>query len=435
MVLMPLLLTVVGMYFLVCLRGFFVLHPVRTVRRIMGAFQKGEGKGLSAFALALAGTLGVGNLSGIALGLLVGGAGSLFWMLMASVFACVLKYAEVLICKDVCAQDGVGMMQVIRRCLPRGQWLSIVYAIVCLLTALSMGAMLQSRAVCACAEGALGWQPGGCALLLAVPVGLVIIGGVRGIERTVSVVIPVAAGVYMLLSVGVLVVGRAYIPEALRAVWQGAFESRGVTGGLLGIVTSQAVKRGFAGGLLSNEAGAGTSALSHVRGGRVTAAEQGLIGIAEVLCDTWLCALTGLSLLVGCGGVLPPQGTREPMRWLMDVFSASLGPGCRVVLLLLVLAFAFSTIICWYYYGMRCIGYVWHGRVRGRFALVYLACVCVGGVAASPVTVRVVDACLAVLTALTLSALVASRARICMLHWEQNGKKQRKRPTNEVARR
>ncbi|MBQ7314441.1 MAG: sodium:alanine symporter family protein [Clostridia bacterium] len=415
----PLLLTVVGAYFLIRLRAFFLCHPLRTLRLTFRALRKEDGRSLVAFALALAGTLGVGNLSGVALGLLVGGAGSLFWIWVSSVFACVLKYAEVLIAKDVSSYEGNGMMQVIRRFVPGGRAVSGVYALVCLLLACTMGAMLQSRAVTECATSAIGVSSPVVSLVVTALLLFVIVGGASRIERAVSVTVPVAALCYIVLSVGVLCVGYRYIPSALAAVWNGAFSTRGVLGGVIGTLTSEAVRRGFAGGLLSNEAGAGTSALAHVRSSGTSPSAQGLIGMCEVVCDTAICTLTGLSLLVGTRGSLPSASSVEPIEWLSDVFAGSLGGWCRGVLLLSVFAFAFSTIVCWYYYGRRCALYLWQGMPSWLYALLYLASAFLGGIVTSRLTVRVVDLSLGVLCVLSLGALLAAERRICTLHRAQ----------------
>ncbi len=436
MPLVPTLLLGMGTYFLIRLRAFFLVHPFRTLRRCIRAFRKKDGRPFATFALALAGTLGVGNLSGIALGLMIGGAGCLFWMWVATVFACVLKYAEVLIAKDVSVQQTWGgMMQAVRRFLPHGKSASLVYALLCLLLAATMGTMLQSRAVAECAEHTFGLPTVLTSAMFCVLLIIVMAGGGKGVDRAVSVAVPVAAGGYILLCLGVLCFGYAKIPTAVMSVFRSAFTVRAGVGGMTGLWASAAVRRGFSCGLLSNEAGAGTSTLAHIQNGVTTPGEQGTVGICEVLCDTAICTLTGLALLVGGGGVLPSAANTAPMAWLGDVFAGVLGGWCLPVLFLSVFAFAFATVVCWYAYGMRCVKYICSGCPVRLYALLYLACTFAGGMLTSAYIVKTVDVCLAGLCLLTLTTLFVAAPRIVDLHREgagmyrKNSKKQRKRKT------
>ncbi len=433
MPLVPTLLFCVGVYFLIRLRAFFLVHPFRTLRRCIRAFRQKDGRPFATFALALAGTLGVGNLSGVALGLMIGGPGCLFWMWVATVFACVLKYAEVLIAKDVSVQQTWGgMMQAVRRFLPHGQNASLVYALLCLLLAGSMGTMLQSRAVAECAEQTCDLPPVLSSAVLCLLLIFVMAGGGRGVERAVSVTVPVAAGCYMVLCLGVLCKCYENIPDAVSSVLRGAFTFRGGAGGVAGIWTSAAVRRGFACGLLSNEAGAGTSTLAHIQNGATTPQEQGAVGICEVLCDTAICTLTGLSLLTS-GADIPSATSIAPVEWLSRVFAAVLGAWCLPFLLLSVFAFAFATVVCWYDYGMRCARYIWAGCPARLYAAVYLACTFAGGVLASAYIVKAVDVCLAGLCLMTLATLFASAPRIVSLHGSAVHKWQKREKTKKYT--
>ena len=420
-------MTVTATVLLVLLRGFFIRHPILTARKTLRALRRGGRRPLMALLLAMAGTLGVGNLTGVALGIMVGGAGSVLWIAVASVLACVLKYAEGVLATDMRSPEGGGMMWVVRRVLPFGRYVAAGYAAVCLLVARSMGAILQSRAVAEAAEAAYGFETLPVAVGLAVLLCTVIVGGISRIERAVAVTVPLAAGCYILLCAAALVMNAHALPSALARIVCEAFSAQGVTGGVLGFLTSRALREGFSGGLLSNEAGAGTSALAHARSDAADAVDEGLLGMCEVAVDTLLCLLTGLCL-VTCGGEVPSVGMRSPMGWLSRTLTDTLGAWCGGVLFFCVFAFAFSTVICWYYYGQSCLGYLSGKRWFLPYAAVFTLAVTLGGVLPSHVAVLLTDVGLYILFAITQGALLCASDRLRDLHRAAFFPKRRRSP-------
>jgi len=408
-------MTVTGSIFLVMLRAFFIRHPVRTAKELVRALRRGGRRPYMALLLALAGTLGVGNLTGVALGLMIGGAGSVFWMWVASLFACVLKYAEGVLAVDMHTADGGGMMWTVRRTLRHGRVPAFVYALVCLCVAFFMGAALQSRAVAEAATAAYGLPPLGVSVALSAVLCCVMAGSVARVEKTAAWTVPLAAIGYIALCLGALIPSYEHIPAALWRIVRGAFSAEGTVGGVLGCLTSRAVRQGFAGCLLSNEAGAGTSTLAHARNTSAGAVGEGLLSMTEVVLDTLLCTLTGVCL-VTVGGDAPRVGELSPMGWIARTFSEALGPWSGNLLFICTLFFAFSTIICWYYYGKCCAVYCFGKRSVYLYAAAFVSFVALGGRIASHVAVYVTDVGLCVLSVITLTTLLRASDRLTVLH-------------------
>ena len=196
--LLPIIITVFGAYLIVRLRFFFVLHPVHTAKKLGEIIKSKSGR--KSLSLALAGTLGVGNIVGVAYGIGVGGAGCVFWILVSSIFASVIKYAESLISEDMRSDAHGGMMYVIQGSFGKiGRGLGIIYAVLCLMLSLSMGAALQAQSALESASVALKISPYPFAVALVALVSLVIVGGARKIEDATAIIIPFATIVYILV--------------------------------------------------------------------------------------------------------------------------------------------------------------------------------------------------------------------------------------------
>lgn len=410
------IVTAVGGYMLLRLRFFFIIHPIRTGAYLLRTV--GRRDTARSLFLALGGTLGVGNIFGVAVGLIVGGAGSVFWMLVSSVFAAVLKYAEVTLSADSLTHtDGGkhgGMFLIIRRSFGRlGGALSVVYSAATLLLAFTMGAALQTHTFVSAATEIFDTPPDLTAALYAFLVLLTVVGGARLIERVAGVMIPVATVVYISLALAVLVIYRERVPDALGSIFRDALLPRAGMGGAVGFLTSRAVSEGFARGLLSNEAGSGTSSMAHARGGELNPAMSGLMGIVEVVFDTViLCTLTALALLVAT----PDVGAyTEGMDLALAGFIHTLGRGGGGVLALCILAFSYSTVTCWYFYGCEAYSALFGAHHPAIMLPLYLGAVLLGARAPSGALVFITDSLLLVMTAITGAVIIKSSDRILYL--------------------
>lgn len=409
---LPILLGAVGVYFLIKLRLFLILHPIRTFCRGMRSMR--DKRVLRSFMLALAGTLGVGNVFGVAIAIIIGGPGSILWLLVSMIFAMVIKYAEVVISSDNLYHDTDthgGFFYVIRASFKKtGKVLSLIYAAVTVLISFILGASLQVNAAKQTVTSVLDIPVGVIAIASLLITALAVIGGATKIEKITSILIPLTTVIYIISTLIVIFSNFSRISSVIEAVVKGALFSHSIYGGALGFLTSKAVSEGFARGLLSNEAGAGTSSMAHARSGVINPASAGIFGIFEVWFDTGvICLLTGLSILLSVPDI---DMFSEGMQIVMYAVGSCLGSGGKLAIVLCVLAFAYATVICWYYYGSESWGALFGARRRVYFTPLFLLFVCLGSFFDSALLVSATDVLLTVATVLTLLTLIKNSDRI-----------------------
>lgn len=420
--LIPPLLLVCGVFFLFYLRG----EPFRSPRRMLRAMRGGKEGGVPPFRAlseALAGTLGVGNIVGVANAIAVGGAGAVYWMWVSAILASVLKYAEILLAvahrreKRGGGYFGGAFFYIKDHFLSRGMKrtalaLSATFACFMILNALSMGCVVQVRAVASAVQNALPIPAGGIAfslLLLTVPF---LLRGRGGISALTEYLVPIMTGGYLLLSLAVLILRRDAIGDAFSAILAGAFSTKGVVGGTLGFLTSRALRIGTMRGLLSNEAGCGTSPTAHAASDAHDPASQGVWGIFEVLVDTvLLCTVTALVILVNYGEVSMLSG--DGMLMAIRAYSAALGGGSDVFFALSVFCFGYATLLCWGGYGLEALCFL---SARSGWRYLYLLCFCgctVMGVYVAPGAVWTAsDFAITGLTSINLLTLLCMRREV-----------------------
>lgn len=403
---LPLLIGGVGIYFIFKLRGLFLLHPIRAFRTARAALcRRGA---LSSLCLALAGTLGVGNIFGVALGIILGGVGSVFWLFISTLFAAVIKYAEVALSADIEKDENLGMIGAVRDKL--GGVPSLIYALLILVLSLCMGAAIQSASAGACYVYLGGRAKFLLGALLGIAVLFVVLGGRGRITRFTSVVIPLSTIIYIILTLAVIIKRADGIGEAFSYIICDAFTVKGALGGVLGFLFSAALREGYSRGILSNEAGSGTSSLAHAGAYGCTPAERGVLGIIEVVFDTAiLCTLTALSIVLSLGDGV---GYTEPMSLLLDALSASLGGWAVYPTVFAVYAFAVSTVISWYYYGEVARGYLFGDKRRRTYLSLYIVFVILGTTLGGEAFVPLTDLALLALSVICLLTLIKSSDRI-----------------------
>ena len=409
---LPILLALVGGYLLIKLRFFFILHPIRTASRGIRAFK--DKRVLRSFCLALAGTLGVGNVFGVALGILIGGAGSLFWLLVSMIFAMVIKYAEVVISCDNLYHDTDthgGFYYVIRLSFTRlGRLLSKSYALAILLLSLVLGAALQTDAIKESLAEITDFPKGYLASVLVMVTFASIVGGAKRIEKITEIIIPLTTIIYITMALWVIAVNIDRLGCAIESILQSAFAFDSALGGGVAFLTSAPIREGFARGMLSNEAGAGTSAMAHARGGVLSPSTAGILGIFEVWFDTGLvCILTGLSILLS---VPDPSAFCGGMQLVMYSVGNLFGIVGKCAVLFCVFSFAYATVICWFYYGSESFVQIFGKKRKAAFLPLFLIFVAYGCYADAYALVSVTDALMIVATALTLFALIKNSDRI-----------------------
>ncbi len=351
----------------------------------------GEGS-YRALCTALAATVGTGNIAGVAGAIAIGGPGAVFWMLISGFLAMATKYAESTLAVRFRDRDGKGTcrggtMYMIRNGLNRKiQWLGPLYCCFGLFAAFGVGNATQVNAVVTALEEAgtgYGFAVSkGTGLfigvLLAVLVTAMVSGGGEKIGKSAEVLVPVAAGTYVIVCLGALWLRRAALPGAVDSVIRGAFSPEGVTGGAVGSLFLT-LRTGVSRGVFTNEAGMGTAAMAHGAANVEHPAQQGLMGIMEVFLDTVvICTLTALVILTS--GVEIPYGREVGAELTAKALSAGFGPWVSAFLCACLCLFALATILGWGLYAGRCAEFLL-GKMNWKwFALCQGAAVILGSV-------------------------------------------------------
>lgn len=375
-----------------------------------------------ALMLALAGTLGVGNIVGVANAVWIGGAGAVFWMWVSALVAMILKYAEILL--------AVTHRRETRRGYVGGAYYYIkdyfeahkrfrtavvvsgIFAILMIVDALSMGCMIQVNAVRMAFEGVArvpAWVTGAVLLLLTLPV---IVRGTKGISALTEYLVPIMTAGYIILSIAVLILRRDALGDAFGSILRGAFSVESVGGGVIGFLTSRALRTGTMRGLLSNEAGCGTAPTAHASASTESPASQGVWGIVEVFVDTiLLCTATALVILVSFPEVEFFGG--DGVMMTIRAYSVVLGGWSEWFFCAAILCFGYATLLCWANYGLESLLFLSRKR---RWQWLYFfsfgVCILAGAFSAPDRVWDVADFAIASLTAINLLMLILFRKEI-----------------------
>ncbi|MCP4191853.1 MAG: alanine:cation symporter family protein [Planctomycetaceae bacterium] len=328
--------------------------------------QKGEISPYAALSTAISGTVGIGNIGGVAIALSVGGPGATFWMIVAGLLGMATKCAECVLSVRYRSEneDGSvsgGPMYSLSRGLALrgyhglGRGLGSFYALAMVFGCLGIGNMFQSNQAYQQFVVVTGGdasffedQAGLFGILLALAVALVILGGIRSIARVAERLVPAMAALYLLGGLAIIALNAPALPGALAAIVRGAFSPEGISGGVVG-----AMIIGFQRAAFSNEAGLGSAAIAHSAVRTHHPATEGLVALLEPFIDTVvICTVTALVILT----TIYEPGLADRGLEGVEITSAAFGStitGSPLVVAIAALLFAFTTIISWSYYGLK----------------------------------------------------------------------------------
>ncbi len=391
------LILAVGIYFSIRTR-FVQLRSLPGALKLFGLrmFGKSEScNGVSSFqamCTALAATVGTGNLAGVAGAIAIGGPGAVFWMWICGVIGMVIKFAEATLAvllrtKNNRGEYVGGPMYMIRRGLPKGfRFLAGIYAFFGVVAAFGVGNATQINTVTAGVADTLSafgfamprWGRLLLGICLAILIAGLLLGGAKRIGRIAELLVPFAAGLYLILGILVLLLRWRSIGAAFSSILLGAFSPTAVTGGVVGSALI-ALRTGVSRGVFTNEAGMGTASIAHAGANVNHPVEQGMMGIVEVFLDTIvICTVTALVILVS--GVPIPYGFDAGIRLTNAAFCAVLGNWVGVFISLSLCLFALATVLGWGLYGIRCAQYLFGDGVWRKFVFLQVAVVVVGAV-------------------------------------------------------
>lgn len=377
---MLVLLVGTGLYLTILLKGLqfrMLLHAFRLI------FHKDYGHAgdishFAALTTALAATVGIGNIVGVATAITLGGPGAVFWMWMTGLVGMATKYAEAVLAIKYREKGEYGMRGGPMYYLAKGAglpWLGTLFAIFTAVAAFGIGNMTQANATAKIMESTFGIDPLTTGLTLMILTALVILGGIRSIGRFTSLLVPFMIVAYLAVGFAVLALNASEIPHALGLIFYHAFNPIAAGGGFTGATLAAAIRYGVARGVFSNESGLGSAAIAAASARTSDPVKQALVSMTQTFIDTLVvCTLTALIILTASSwtqGVAAGELTSASM-------TESLGHTGTLVVALATSLFAYSTLIGWNYYGEKAIEYLFGPRSIRVYRIFFVAAVIIG---------------------------------------------------------
>ncbi len=383
----------------------------------------GEVSHFQALATAVSGTVGLGNIAGVAVAIAMGGPGATFWMIVCGLLGMATKFVECTLgvkYRDV-GEDGTiygGPMYYLSKGLKAtgkaglGKILAGLFAILCVGASFGGGNAFQSNQATVQLSSLLGLEGGSSGfiigIVLAVLVGIVIIGGIKRIAKITEKIVPFMAGIYVLASLIIIFANISYIDDAFGLIFKGAFTPMAGLGGFIGVLIV-----GFQRAAFSNEAGAGSAAIAHSAVKTKYPASEGVVALLEPFIDTVvICTMTALVIIFfNIDGAnmqsVFEYGAVEGSNVMITATQQKIGgvdltseafdsviPGFSYVLTIAIVLFAFSTMISWSYYGLQSWKYLF-GRGRTAdltYKVLFLLFVIIGAAATLDAVIKFSDA-------------------------------------------
>lgn len=397
----PAMVCIIGVGLYLSIRtGFIQIRKFKyamktTIGRIFKKRDASDGSitPFQAVCTALAATVGTGNIAGVAGAIAIGGPGAVFWMWISALLGMCTKFAEVTLAVHFRErnQEGDlvgGPMYYIKNGLgKKWQFLAVLFSLFGVLTVFGTGNATQVNTITTAIDSAL-LNYNVCTsktipqinlilgIVIAVLVALVLLGGVKRIGKVTEKLVPFMALFYIALAIGVVILNIGNLPTVFASIFEGAFNPRSVTGGVVGSIFI-CMKRGVSRGIFSNEAGLGTGSIAHACADTQKPVKQGFFGIFEVFTDTIvICTLTALVIL--CSGVTINYGANAGAELTILGFTSTYGNWISIFSAIAMCCFAFSTILCWGLYGARCIEFLFSPKVIKPFMVVYALVAIVG---------------------------------------------------------
>ena len=378
---LPLIIFLVGTGLFLTIRlAFFSFRMLPYSLKM--AFSKSDDKSegdishFQALMTALAATVGTGNVVGVATAVVLGGPGAVFWMWMTALVGMATKYSEGILGvkyrqKNDKGEMSGGPMYYLEHGLGQ-KWLGVLFAFFAVFAAIfGIGNMIQANAASDVALDVFSIPTWVTGVVMAVLVGMVILGGVKSIGRTAGILVPFMVALYLIAGIAILIIHIDRVPAAFGLIFTDAFTGQAVAGGALGTV----IRMGVARGLFSNEAGLGTGGIAAASARTDVPARQALVSMTQVFIDTIVvCSITGVSLVMAGMYTSGAEGaalTAQSFEMLLP------GYGDYIVAITL-LTFIFSTILGWGYFGEKCFTYLVGDQFTYLYRLIFVLAIIPG---------------------------------------------------------
>jgi AGCS family alanine or glycine:cation symporter len=361
-----------------------------TITRIPYAFKqllkgrKASGEGeispFNALMTALSSTVGTGNIAGVATAIGIGGPGALFWMWCTALVGMATKYAEAVLAVNYRETDAAGKkvggpMYYIKNGLGK-RWkpLAFLFALFGALAGFGLANTVQSNTVSQVLFNNFQIPTVASGLVMALLVGLVLLGGIQRIAQVAGKLVPLMTVIYLVSTLLILLMNLTEIPAALVFIVDSAFNGTAATGGFAGATVMLALRMGVSRGIFSNESGLGSAPIAHAAAATNSPVRQGTIAMLGTFIDTLIiCTMTGLVLIVTDVWNSDLQGAAMTLQ----VFDSSLPFGGDILSLCIAL-FAFTTMLGWSYYGERCAQFLLGPKVVLPFRVLWVVGIFLG---------------------------------------------------------
>lgn len=379
----PLFFTLIGGGLILLIYSRFI--SIRRIPQAIKALRESKATGKSeissaqALASAIAATVGMGNIAGVAIALAMGGPGAIFWMWISAIVGMSTKYHEGVLAVKYrsMSSDGQplgGPMHIIRAALS-SRWLPLaslfafagMFGTLCIMNAnqlteatmstISSFTDIESPLLCKTIIG----------LSIASIVALVVLGGVKRIATVASVLVPFMVGAYFLLVAYIVATHLPQVPDALASIFREAMTLKAGWGGLAGIAIIGARRA-----TLVNEAGVGTASIMHGTSANQSPVREGLVAMLGPAIDSgFVCTLTALALIL-CGDLTAAEGTIQGLNMAMNAFGSAI-PGGQYMLMVIVACFAISSMFSYSFYGSRCATYLFGKKAELIYIIFFIA--------------------------------------------------------------
>ena len=383
------LLVGVGLFFTIRLRGMqfrYLGYSLKLAFTRKDDDAQGDISQFQSLMTALAATIGIGSIAGVATAIMAGGFGAIFWMWVIALIGMVTKFAEAILAVKYRMVDNRGAM-----CggpmyyIAQGlgwKWLGITFAIFGALSAFAGGNLIQANSIAAAVENLTHLSSAWTGLILTVVTAVVVLGGIKSIGKLSSYLVPVMALMYVIAGLVIVFLNAAQVPAGILMIFKSAFTGQAAFGGFLGATVMAAVQLGVARGVSSNEAGLGSAPIAAAAAKTDVPGRQALISMSGVFLSSMVvCTITALVVIVTnvMGAVGADGKALNGVTLVMEAFRLVI-PGGDVIVAIGVVLFGYTTIVGWAYYGEKCMEFLAGEKVLIAYRTLFCSIVFIGAV-------------------------------------------------------
>jgi AGCS family alanine or glycine:cation symporter len=373
-------------------------HALDVVR---GKYDKpgdsGEISHFQALCAALSGTIGLGNIAGVAVAIAAGGPGAVFWMWISGLLGMTTKFTSIslsLIHREVNEDGSVngGPMYTIKHGLGKNfMWLAVLFSFFAIASSFGAGNMFQANQATSILNEAFGIPTYLSGTVLLICAGLVLIGGIKRIGGVAGRLVPIMVSLYFIAAIGILLVHIGDVPAMLAQIVTDAFTGTAAAGGFQGVIVKEVVLQGVRRGTFSNEAGMGSAAIAH-SAARSTPIQEGVVGLLEPFIDTVVvCTITALVILITGAWTEAPMDIAG-VNLTSYAFASVYGKAGEILVLMTVVLFAFSTIISWSYYGEKGVTFLFGKKGVMPYRVIFTVFILIGALLKLDPVINISDA-------------------------------------------